>query len=72
MRLPLRRLDLSKNVLDDKAVLLLIALFERTAATLEEARLEGNRFTREGKKELAVAAVGVENERVGRGLRLLL
>jgi len=68
----LRRLDMSKNMLDDAAVEMLVSLFENTERTIEQVRLEGNRFTREGKKALGGSAAGIENERVGKGMMLLL
>jgi len=68
----LRRLDMSKNMLDDACVEMLVSLFESTERTIEQVRLEGNRFTREGKKALGGSAAGIQNERVGKGMMLLL
>lgn len=68
----LRRLDMSNNTLDDAAVKMLISLFDKTEQTIEQVRLEGNRFTREGKKALGGSAAAVVNDRVGKGMMLLL
>ncbi|KAM3569907.1 hypothetical protein VYU27_008011 [Nannochloropsis oceanica] len=69
---PLRRLDMSNNTLDDTAVELLTSIFEKTEQTIEEVRLEGNRFTREGKKALGRSAAAIVNDSVGKGMTLLL